>query len=250
MAPSSSAEVPRKTRCEWIRLSSQRSIRIHLALVGHLQLEQLLDREHEDELVVLVADVVDPLGEGDVLPVRLRLHRLLEAGVEVADHGRDAHYLLAVQVDDQAQDAVRRRVVRPEVDLQHVFAVAQLLGDGEHGRDPRGDARALVRSSATIGQRRGSWGRVRAHWSSRSGRARRRSGSPCAAGGPPSPRASAAARGSGGRRRRSPSGRTARARASRTSARPRRRSARARPRRPSTGAARAARPAAARAGGS
>ena len=61
IAPSSSADVPRKTRCEWMRLSSQRSIRIHVAFVGHLELEQLLDREHEHELVVLVADVVDAL---------------------------------------------------------------------------------------------------------------------------------------------------------------------------------------------
>ena len=34
IAPSSSADVPRKTRCEWIRLSSQSSIRIHFAFVG------------------------------------------------------------------------------------------------------------------------------------------------------------------------------------------------------------------------
>ncbi len=93
-----------------------------LRLRRHLELEQLLDREHEHELVVLVADVVDPLGERDALPVRLRLHRLLEAGVEVADHGRDADDLLAVEVDDQAQHAVRRRVVRAEVDLEDVLA--------------------------------------------------------------------------------------------------------------------------------
>ena len=36
-----------------------------LGLRRHLELEQLLDREDEDEPVVLVADVVDPLGEGD-----------------------------------------------------------------------------------------------------------------------------------------------------------------------------------------
>ena len=73
-----------------------------VGLGRHLELEQLLDRQHEDELVVLVPDVVDPLREGDALPVRLRLHRLLEARVEVADHRRDADDLLAVQVDDQA----------------------------------------------------------------------------------------------------------------------------------------------------
>src|SRR5438067_4036623 len=45
---------------------------------------------------------------------------LLEAGVQVADHRAQADDVLAVQVDDQAQDAVSRRVVRPEVDLQQV----------------------------------------------------------------------------------------------------------------------------------
>ena len=34
IAPSSSADVPRKTRCEWIRFSSQSSIRIHVAFSG------------------------------------------------------------------------------------------------------------------------------------------------------------------------------------------------------------------------
>ena len=88
-------------------------------------LEQLLDREHEDELVVLEGDVVDPLRVRDRLPPRLVLHVLLEAGVQVADDRAQADDALAVEVDDEAQHAVRRRVVRPEVDLQDVFGVAR-----------------------------------------------------------------------------------------------------------------------------
>jgi hypothetical protein len=110
----------------------------------HLEPEQLFDREHEHEPVVLIADVVDSLREGDALPVGLRLHRLLEAGVQVADHGRDADDLLAVEVDDQAEDAVRRGVVRAEVDLKDVLVREQLLGDLEHGRHAGRDARPLV----------------------------------------------------------------------------------------------------------
>ena len=34
IAPSSSAEVPSQTRCEWIRFSSQSAIRIQVALRG------------------------------------------------------------------------------------------------------------------------------------------------------------------------------------------------------------------------
>ena len=113
-------------------------------LLRHLDREQLLDGEDEHELGVLVADVVDPLRVRDRLPPRLRLHRLLEAGVEVADHRREADDRLAVEVDDQAEDAVRGRMVRPEVDLHDVVRLVQLRRDVEDRRDARRDARALV----------------------------------------------------------------------------------------------------------
>ena len=45
-----------------MRFSSARHIRIQVAFARHLDAEQLLDREHEDELVRLEGDVVDPLG--------------------------------------------------------------------------------------------------------------------------------------------------------------------------------------------
>jgi hypothetical protein len=106
-----------------------------------LHLQQLLDRQHEDELVVLKREVVDPLGVRDRLPPRLLLHVLLEAGVEVADDGLEPFHLLAVQVDDQSQDAMGRRVVRPEVDLEDVALFTQggihLQDRGDRGRDPR-----------------------------------------------------------------------------------------------------------------
>jgi hypothetical protein len=113
-------------------------------LLGHLELEQLLDREDEDELVVLEGEVVDPLGVRDRLPPGLGLHVLLEARVQVADDRLEADHVLAMQVDDQAQHPVRRRVVRAEVDLQQVLGAAQVLGDREQGRGRRGDARSLV----------------------------------------------------------------------------------------------------------
>jgi hypothetical protein len=113
-------------------------------LLGNLHAEELFDREDEDELVVLERDVVDPGCVRDPLPVRLGLHVLLEARVEVADHRLQADDALAVQVDDQSEDAVRRGVVRPEVDLEDVPRLAEGGIDLEHGRDRRGDARALV----------------------------------------------------------------------------------------------------------
>ncbi len=115
-----------------------------VAFRGDLEPEELLDRQDEDELVVLEADIVDALRVRDRLPPRLVLHRLLEAGVEVADHCLGADDALALEVDDQAQDAVHRRVVRPEVDAHDVLAALELGRRREDGRDRGGDPRALV----------------------------------------------------------------------------------------------------------
>ena len=152
IAPSSSAEVPSQTRCEWIRFSSQQAGAHPRRLRRRLEPEQLLDREHEDELVVLEREVVDPLRVRDRLPPRLVLHVLLEARVEVADHGLEPDDVLAVQVDDQAQHAVRRRMVRPEVDRHHVAGRAHARrgraapsGPGSGSACPRRSPRACAR---------------------------------------------------------------------------------------------------------
>ena len=111
-----------------MRESSQRSVRIQVALGGGSTPEELLDREHEGELVDLEGEVVDPLRVRDGLPPRLLLHVLLEARVEVADDRLDALDALAVQLDDQPEDAVRGGVVRPEVDLEDVVVLAEGRG--------------------------------------------------------------------------------------------------------------------------
>ena len=147
IAPSSSAEVPSQTRCECTRVISAMHVRIQVAFSRHVELEQLLDREHEGELVDLEGDVVDPLRVRDALPPGLALHRLLEAGVEVADHGRDPRHVLAVEVDDEPQHAVRGGVVGAEVDREDL--VERVLGriDLEHGRDRARDPASPRRSS-------------------------------------------------------------------------------------------------------
>ena len=102
----------------------------------HLDAEELLDREDVEELVRVEGDVVDARRVRDRLPPRLVLHVLLEPGVEVADDRADAGDRLAVEVDDQAQDAVRRGVVRPEVDAEDVLEPVLLgvdLEDRRHG---------------------------------------------------------------------------------------------------------------------
>ena len=184
-------------------------------LLRHLDREQLLDREHERELVDLERDVVDPLGVRDALPPGLLLHRLLEARVQVADHGRDA--------GDHARRRGRRRgaarrasrVVRPEVDREDVVE--------RRARSGRPGARSESGSGSASPRR---------PWPSRSIDRHRlllpREPDRLAAdrvvlaqaGGPPSRPPSGSARGSGGRGRRSRTCPRPRARTSRPSARP------------------------------
>ncbi len=64
--------------------------------------------------------------------------------MEVADDGADARHRLAVEVDDEAQDAVGRGVVRPEVDAEDVLEPVLLGIDLENRRDGARDARPLV----------------------------------------------------------------------------------------------------------
>ena len=55
------------------------------------------------------AEVVDAVGEGDDLLVELGLAGLLDAGVQVADVGREGDDGFAVDLEHEAQDAVGGR---------------------------------------------------------------------------------------------------------------------------------------------
>ena len=77
-------------------------------------------------------------------------------GVQVADDRADAGDRLAVEVDDEPQDAVRRGVVRPEVDAQDVLEVVLLGVDLEDRRDGLRDPRALVDARRRGGRSRQS----------------------------------------------------------------------------------------------
>ncbi len=110
----------------------------------HLDPEELLDREDVEELVRVEGDVVDARRVRHRLPPRLVLHVLLEARVEVADDRADARDRLAVEVDDEPEYTVRRRVVRPEVDAQDVLEPVLLGVDLEDRRNGARDARPLV----------------------------------------------------------------------------------------------------------
>ena len=87
-----------------------------LAAARHRDAEQLLDRQREGVLLVHRRDVVEPVEIGDRLQVGLVLDQLLGAAVEQADMRIDALDDLAVELQHEAQHAVRRRMLRPEVD--------------------------------------------------------------------------------------------------------------------------------------
>jgi hypothetical protein len=93
-----------------------------LRALGHLDLDQRLDRPAEGHRVEVVGQVVHALDHRDDLPVGLVLRGLLDARVHVADDRFDIAHDLALERHDQPQHPVRGRVVRAEVERQ------QLLG--------------------------------------------------------------------------------------------------------------------------
>ncbi len=80
-----------------------------------LDAEQLLDRQHVAVLVAHHRHVVEPVHVADRLVVRLRLGELLGRAMQQADVRVGALDHLAVHLQHEAQHAVRRRMLRPEV---------------------------------------------------------------------------------------------------------------------------------------
>ena len=94
-----------------------------------LDAEQLLDRHAVGGLVVQRGQVVHPRHEGRALRPVAVLGVLLDAGVQVADADPRLGHRLALEVEDQPEDAVRRRVLRPHVDDEALLA--DRIGEGE-----------------------------------------------------------------------------------------------------------------------
>ena len=130
--------VPSQTRCEMMRDSSHRDHAQHLAALGDLDAEQPLGAERERDVVARRVEIVLAVGPRDDLIVLAVLADLLEAAVQVADVRNAAHDRLAVELEHEAQHAVRRRVLRPDVD-EHVLALEIRL---ERRRRFDGDRRA------------------------------------------------------------------------------------------------------------
>ena len=69
-------------------------------------------------LLIHRRDIVEPIEIGHVLQVGARLHELFGAAMQEADMRVDALDHLAVKLEHEAQHAMRRRMLRPEVDRE------------------------------------------------------------------------------------------------------------------------------------
>ena len=83
---------------------------------GICKLQQLLGREAERVLLVHRRDVIEPVEIRDRLQIGLGLDQLLGAAMQQPDMRIDALDDLAVELQHEPQHAVRRRMLRPEVD--------------------------------------------------------------------------------------------------------------------------------------
>ncbi len=93
----------------------------HGAARWHLDSEQPLRTDRERDVVADRVEIVLAIGPRDYLVVLPILADLLEAAVQIADVRNAAHHRLAVELEHEAQHAVRCRMLRSDVD-QHVLA--------------------------------------------------------------------------------------------------------------------------------
>jgi hypothetical protein len=118
VAPISMPPVPMHTRWEEIRVSSIMSTRMTEARSGiwSVMPSSFSTGQAVGRLLEHRREVVHPGAEGDPLHPGAELHVLLDAGVQVADARAGLGHRLAVELEDEAEHAVRRRVLRAHVD--------------------------------------------------------------------------------------------------------------------------------------
>ena len=84
--------------------------------LGHLNAEQFLDRKTEGVLLIHRRDIVEPVEIGHRLQVGFVLDQLLGAAVKQPDVRIHALDDFTVELEHKAQHAVRRRMLRSEID--------------------------------------------------------------------------------------------------------------------------------------
>ena len=99
-----------------MRVSSLKSTRRYCARSRNLKSQQLLYRQAVGEVVGHGTQIVDAVGKRNDLLVELGLAGLLDAGVQIADVGSESDDGFAIDLNDKAQDAMGRRMLRAHVD--------------------------------------------------------------------------------------------------------------------------------------
>ena len=107
-----------------MRKSSASMTRIVLRPVRDLDARELLHGEAVGQVVHDAAEVVDAVGVGDVGVPGLALGHLFRAAVMVADVEHAVLDLLAVELQDEADEAVRAGVLGTEVQEHEVRVLA------------------------------------------------------------------------------------------------------------------------------
>ena len=100
-----------------------------LRALGHFDAQKFFDGQAICEVIAERIEVIDAVGEGDGLRIRLVLAGFFNAGVQVTHVRNGFDDIFAVQLQQNAQHAVRRRVLRPHVE-NHGFGLAGGRLDG------------------------------------------------------------------------------------------------------------------------
>jgi hypothetical protein len=98
-----------------MRVISSNITRMYWRAQRHVDAEELLDRHHVRVLVAHHRHVVEAVHVRHALEVRARLGELLGGAMQEADVRVGALDHLAVELEHEAQHAVGRRVLRPEI---------------------------------------------------------------------------------------------------------------------------------------
>jgi hypothetical protein len=103
----------------------------------HGETEELLNREAEGVLLIHRRDIIEPVEIRDRLQIGFVLDQFLGPAMQKTDMRVDARHDLTVELEHEAQHAVRRRMLRSEIDLEAARGVFV------HARAPAITARAF-----------------------------------------------------------------------------------------------------------
>ena len=114
----SSAWVPSQSKWLAMRFSSVRITRTACARGGASTFSSFLDRQAISQTIGYGGDIVHAVDVGIELRISAILGDLFHAAMQVADDAIGAQNFFAIELEDHAQHAVRRRVLRSHVEDQ------------------------------------------------------------------------------------------------------------------------------------